>query len=183
MVYYRHVTLYQHRPRRTLGGLYSLIGSVLVSMNIRLPIIKIGSFFIMKKRICSKCRVEKDITEFTKNKAKSGGHSYECKSCRKEYRKTHKELGIRHTFKYRYGINIEQKHEIIKRQKKKCAICLRPLDLNKPIRVHMDHNHKTGNIRGVLCPKCNYFLAYIRENIGFLERATDYLIKYDGRIG
>jgi hypothetical protein len=137
----------------------------------------------MNKKMCTKCEKEKSLTEFTKNKWKKDGHASECKSCRREYRKTHKEIGRRHTFKYRYGISLSEKLKIIKNQGSKCSICGKFLDLNNPFKVHMDHNHRTKKIRGVLCSRCNHFLGYVRENIVYLEKVIIYLKYWDSTDG
>lgn len=69
-------------------------------------------------------------------------------------------------------------------QKSKCAICKTKIELNT---AHLDHNHKSGKIRGVLCQSCNLKLGIIeasKRNIiekGFKEKAIYYTenIKYN----
>lgn len=60
------------------------------------------------------------------------------------------------------------------RQKGKCAIC--NISIEKDNRsTHVDHDHKTGKVRGILCAPCNYGLGCFRDNSSFLKKAIDYL--------
>lgn len=58
---------------------------------------------------------------------------------------------------------------ILESQMGLCAICKRPKKLN------VDHDHKTGEIRGLLCSRCNLGLASFGDSIEGLEKAIDYL--------
>ncbi|NCA22781.1 MAG: hypothetical protein EBS86_16815, partial [Crocinitomicaceae bacterium] len=58
-------------------------------------------------------------------------------------------------------------------QKNKCYICLCTFDNN----AHIDHDHKTGKVRGLLCRECNLLLGFSRDNIHLLEKAISYLQK------
>jgi hypothetical protein len=62
-------------------------------------------------------------------------------------------------------------------QDKKCAICEIPIEFN----AHVDHDHLTGLIRGMLCKNCNPGLGQFKDNIRSLERAIDYLRRYESR--
>ena len=76
----------------------------------------------------------------------------------------------------KYGISIEQYDEIVKNQNNACWICHRP---PKKQSLHVDHNHKTGKIRGLLCHNCNYGMGrYFKEDIDNLRRAAEYLEKF-----
>lgn len=58
-----------------------------------------------------------------------------------------------------------------------CAICREPLApyFGKGTRTHVDHNHATGAVRGVLCHLCNQGLGKFRDDPARLERAAVYL--------
>ena len=45
--------------------------------------------------------------------------------------------------------------------------------------LHVDHNHNTGKIRGLLCHKCNRGIGYLNDDINLLTKVIDYLKKYD----
>ena len=61
-------------------------------------------------------------------------------------------------------------------QRFKCAICGVGLTLVS----HMDHDHATYQVRGILCSKCNHGLGNFRDNVEFLLRAAAYLNKQQG---
>jgi len=60
-------------------------------------------------------------------------------------------------------------NELLTRQNGNCAICLR-----RPA-VHVDHDHATANIRGMLCFRCNAGLGQLDDSPVTLRRAADYL--------
>ena len=64
----------------------------------------------------------------------------------------------------RYGITLNEYDDMLQRQQGCCAICRRPVtDFKKHLAV--DHNHRTGFCRGLLCPFCNtMLLKYLRDN-------------------
>lgn len=75
-----------------------------------------------------------------------------------------------------YGITLLQYQDMFEEQDGKCAICLRR-SLKKNLAV--DHNHKTGKIRGLLCGRCNHkLLGAAFESADILRRAAAYLDKY-----
>lgn len=74
----------------------------------------------------------------------------------------------------RYGITIQQRNEMFNKQDGLCAICGKP---PKTIltQFHIDHDHMTGRIRGLLCVKCNMGLGLFKDNLRLLEKAKEYL--------
>lgn len=83
----------------------------------------------------------------------------------------------------RYGLTKEMFEELVLSQNNACAICgLLPTQISKvrDLRnnLHVDHNHTTGKVRGLLCQKCNVKLAAI-ENKEFMQLAIEYLKKYE----
>lgn len=83
--------------------------------------------------------------------------------------------------KYRMGITPEQYEELLKEQNGVCAICK---EFNKRkdriIRFDVDHCHRTGRVRGLLCNNCNQALGRIKDSIPNLKTAIGYLEKYLG---
>ena len=73
-----------------------------------------------------------------------------------------------------YGITRDEFNLILKQQQGKCAICKKPL---VPGRDRcLDHSHKSGAVRGILCWFCNYkLLGNSRDDNQLLRRAADYL--------
>ena len=76
--------------------------------------------------------------------------------------------------KLNYGITPEQYDEIVRKQNSLCAICKKYLSEKRYMRL--DHNHKTGIIRGILCQRCNLVLT-IFDNDELLQRALNYVGK------
>jgi hypothetical protein len=74
----------------------------------------------------------------------------------------------------KYGIDEKQYIELYNKQEGKCAICGAHQNELKSA-LHIDHNHKTNKIRGLLCFKCNSLLGYANDNIIKLESAVNYL--------
>lgn len=86
-------------------------------------------------------------------------------------RKRQRDYSYHHRLRNGYNLDPEKYHELVA---KGCGICGRPQrPRNK--RFQVDHNHKTGEVRGVLCPTCNSGLAKFRDNPDNLRAAADYL--------
>lgn len=76
--------------------------------------------------------------------------------------------------KKRYGLTEEQYNAILTEQEGKCGICRRYRKLS------VDHDHKTGKNRGLLCSNCNSGLGLFEENLNVLNCAKVYLTKHKG---
>lgn len=80
------------------------------------------------------------------------------------------------SFKRHYKITLEEYNLMFENQNGKCAICGRHQDeLKRALAV--DHNHITGNVRGLLCDSCNSGIGYLKDNVQLLQKAIDYLKK------
>jgi hypothetical protein len=78
----------------------------------------------------------------------------------------------------RYGLTVVEYNRLLEEQQYVCAICKMPNNTNKSLSV--DHNHKNGQIRGLLCNHCNRALGLLRDNVDVLQSAVIYLQK-DGQ--
>lgn len=78
----------------------------------------------------------------------------------------------KHQMKKRYGITIEQYEELLVGQNGTCAICDEACSTGR--RLAVDHDHDTGQIRGLLCYRCNTGLEWFTNPKRFY-RATQYL--------
>lgn len=76
-----------------------------------------------------------------------------------------------------YGIGIEQYEAILDSQDSKCALC-GSADPKGRGTFHVDHNHRTGELRGLLCTNCNMMLGLAEDDQGLLRRAIEYLQSY-----
>lgn len=78
-------------------------------------------------------------------------------------------------YKYNYGVTLEQYDQILSGQNFCCAICHASEPGGKNDRFHPDHDHDTGDIRGLLCHKCNLGLGLFNDSKTTLEAAISYL--------
>jgi hypothetical protein len=72
----------------------------------------------------------------------------------------------------RYGIGDAEVAAMIEAQGGVCAICEGPLD-----NPHVDHDHATGKVRGILCFNCNAGLGKFRDDVDVMAAAVEYLRK------
>jgi hypothetical protein len=79
--------------------------------------------------------------------------------------------------KRKYGLTIEQYDEMLTAQNHVCAVCLEARPEERTL--HVDHDHETGIVRGLLCFRCNNALGDFREEYELFQRAADYLDRDD----
>lgn len=79
----------------------------------------------------------------------------------------------------KYGLSLEQYSELLTRQNECCAVCERHHS-EFTTRLAVDHNHITGEIRGLLCNYCNRRIVGRHRDSGILRRVADYLDKGTG---
>lgn len=86
-----------------------------------------------------------------------------------------KEIDVRHRLKSLYGITVDQFNQLFEKQNGCCAICGRhQSEFKRSLAV--DHDHKTGEVRGLLCFTCNRVLGMFYDDPVKFLRAADYLI-------
>ena len=71
-----------------------------------------------------------------------------------------------------YGISPEEKYRRIAKQDFKCGICSTCVNMTTG---HVDHNHQSRAIRGILCGNCNRVLGLMKDSPPLLRKAADYL--------
>jgi hypothetical protein len=71
------------------------------------------------------------------------------------------------------GITKEQYNEMVAKQGGACAICHNVTGRT----LHLDHDHKTNAVRGLLCESCNLAIGKLRDNPDVIRRAAEYLEK------
>lgn len=142
----------------------------------------------MTEKNCTKCGVEKVLSEFYKDTRRKSGASSWCRECWKSYEAARREkLGVRgrkeRKLKYLYGMSINEYTSLLKLQNNVCAVCggKETVINNKSAKLQklsVDHDHKTGKIRGLLCTACNKGLGLLNDDFNILLKAYDYLFKY-----
>lgn len=146
--------------RREMGEKYHL------SNNLEFPRIL--------RKICSKCKIEKEWFEFTRAFGKNGGLGSLCKDCKAVQERKYKggSIRVRATMLNRlYGLTLEEVDVILEGQSHKCAICLRLFC--STVRYVVDHCHQTGKVRGLLCDRCNNLMGHVDDSER-LEKALKY---------
>jgi hypothetical protein len=78
----------------------------------------------------------------------------------------------------RYGITNDDYLKLLSNQKGVCKICK---EKSTRLRLLVDHNHKTGKVRGLLCERCNSLLGRVNDNSQILENASAYLRGWVGK--
>ena len=134
-------------------------------------------------KTCRKCGEDKPKSAYYASKQNKDGLNSYCKQCKNghgsEYQRTtkgrmyHRNRHLTRT----YGITNDDFQAMLHKQQGKCACC-GTLDPRGPGRFHVDHNHTTGNIRGLLCNTCNLRLGVL-ENREFVSQVNVYLQEYD----
>lgn len=133
----------------------------------------------MALKTCEKCGNQQSTKDFYNKKNSIDGLSKWCKSCDKRRVKISNTDVRKNDLKRRYNLTINQYNELFNKQCGYCYICLTHQDSLKN-KLSVDHNHKTGQIRGLLCQNCNTALGKMKESSFLLERMIDYLKKFNG---
>jgi len=121
---------------------------------------------------CPDCDTVKPLRDFPTTAANSSGvHTY-CKPCHNVRGKASRDkVGGSRTYhlQKRYGITAAEADAMLEAQGGMCAICeVEPA-------VHVDHDHVSGRVRGMLCFNCNGGLGNFRDDPLFLYAAAEYV--------
>lgn len=143
---------------------------------------------------CARCGEVKPLSQFYMSPATQRPLTY-CKTCsldrnrenfrrngrrktaeRTQYeREWYREKG-RHRFRERkYGLSAEDFERMLADQNGTCAICETPAPDEQGRSLHVDHDHATGAVRGLLCSPCNLGIGTFKDDPATLERAANYL--------
>jgi hypothetical protein len=134
------------------------------------------------KKICNKCKVPKELDEFYKHPDYKDGRCGQCKECQNKYSKkyqqenkeNHTKNARKSRFKIKYNISLEEYDKLAISQNNKCAICGISREEHGK-NLYVDHCHKTGKVRGLLCISCNHAIGMFKENIDTMLNAILYL--------
>lgn len=91
------------------------------------------------------------------------------------YRKRKSTYSWKYHLKRRFGITVEEYDAMLQKQNRVCYVCKN----TQKRRLHVDHNHKTGAIRRLLCSGCNSALGHVREDIDRLTGLINYIREFD----
>jgi hypothetical protein len=90
-----------------------------------------------------------------------------------------KERALRYNLHHQYRITLEKYKEMLEAQLGGCAIC--GCSPPKGKRLHVDHDHVTEEVRGLLCHKCNQGMIAVDANPEWCVRAQSYWLRYQRR--
>ena len=147
----------------------------------------------METKTCSHCKIKQEVSNFVKNKSTKDGIASWCKRCNsnaliswamrggKEKKKVYEQ--DRHNadpskrkekaLKANYGITLEDYNVMWAAQDECCAIC--KTQKTKGRGFHVDHDHATGKVRGILCNQCNLALGHFEDDTIRMLSAINYL--------
>lgn len=156
---------------------------------------------------CVKCGYEGDVKQFLNFYGKQSKY---CEKCRKSardsmkriktkeerteaHRKWRKENTAYQQYMFEYnlkkstGLTLEQYQILLDKQQGKCAICNQASESKRFTRLHVDHNHDNGEIRGLLCSSCNTAIGLLKEDPQVLRNCIEYLkrggqLTVDGKV-
>lgn len=157
--------------------------------------LRIKNKVIKHTKKCNDCGVEKLLKEFPSRDSKGGVCPY-CKGCyvirnkinkqkhgyykeyeQKRYANNPEKRALEYfksDLKKNYGLSYDKYMSLLKKQDNKCAICKKETSENNK-KLHVDHCHKTGAIRGILCRSCNHGIGNFKDKVELLKRAISYL--------
>jgi len=95
------------------------------------------------------------------------------KEWRRKNRAHHDNYMRRYAREKKYGLSVEAYDALYEEQKGACAICSQPFKSTRDCNV--DHDHVTGEVRGLLCHDCNTGIGSLGDDIQRLELAIAYL--------
>jgi hypothetical protein len=147
-------------------------------------------------RTCSKCRRDLPLGEFTTNRGRKDGLQLSCKQCLREclrvarntpdgkakmktWREKHRVQLRYNTIKCEFGLSRAGFDSLFDSQDGKCKICRREIErppgFDNRKAAHIDHDHATGRVRGLLCCTCNVGIGNFQDSPLLLERAKRYV--------
>lgn len=120
---------------------------------------------VQSMRVCKTCGVEKPLDKkhfYWRSDAKAFRKG--CKTCWQE-----KQLIAT------IGVDFKVYHHMLKAQGHRCKICQTTLESSRYSKFAVDHCHKTGRVRGLLCTNCNTAIGLMKDSVERLASAIKYL--------
>jgi hypothetical protein len=117
------------------------------------------------KAIRKKMRQTEQYKEMQRRWREGGGTAAEYQRNKDKYRDTY----MRRT----YGVSLEDYNQMTEQQQGVCYVCNGPPKGGK--RLAIDHCHKTGNVRKLLCTNCNTVLGLVNEDVNIMNKLIDYI--------
>lgn len=137
-----------------------------------------------RMKTCTKCGTEKSLEDFCRKKKSKDGRNTQCKKCDAERFQKYKEANpekVRESWRKAankrnhtrrletYGLSHGEYDELLEKCGGKCEIC------REEDATCIDHDHDTGEVRGLLCNNCNTGIGMLKDSPAILESAIAYL--------
>lgn len=130
---------------------------------------------IPDQKTCSGCKARKPLTDFHRANTRGDGRQRHCRACAarraREYAIQNAPAIRRRHRQSTYGLTHEQFTALYVRQGCACGICGTVV---LPSKIHVDHDHQTGKVRGLLCGLCNRGLGLFKDSVTRLRAAVRY---------
>lgn len=139
-------------------------------------------------KVCSVCKESKPLSEFYNYAKSEDGKYHRCKECdedkRREFKRNNRDKAIlrsrKNNLKYIYNLTLDDYDRMLEIQGGGCAICGTTVPgkgKNHKKSFCVDHDHESGEIRGLLCNSCNRAIGLMYDNLEIVKSAVTYLEK------
>ena len=118
-------------------------------------------------KTCRVCGSSKPVSEYH--------FRYDTKKYRKECKTCHHDKQLLRN----YGITLGEYNSLLEKQNGVCAICSLPQKSKRNTRFCVDHDHTTGEVRGLLCDSCNRGIGLLKDDSRLLDKAAKYLRSFE----
>ena len=129
-------------------------------------------------RTCCGCKKELPLSEFW-------ARQWRCKPCFNARRvkdpEGHRRRSHKSVLKNRFGMTVEEYDAMVAAQGGACAICKQPETAAGKTRLSVDHCHESGEVRGLLCSRCNNAIGLLMDNPEYCLAAASYLSAQNSR--
>lgn len=120
-------------------------------------------------KACITCKIEKHEETYYKNRG-------ECKSCvinrSTRYWRNNRDAVEDNRLKRLYRISLEYYNKLVNLQDGRCLSC------NNKSKLFVDHDHRSGDFRGLICRRCNLIIGQAKDNIEILRNNINYLLRF-----
>ncbi len=142
-----------------------------------------NGYRLVEEKFCARCEQTKSADDFYQNVRHCDHLSTYCKLCTAALRTNYsKEERRNFMLKCNYGVSGAQVDQMLVEQGGKCAICGTTTPGNSNVsHFSVDHDHVTGEVRGLLCEKCNRGLGHYDDSPALLEAAARYLREHSNK--
>ena len=127
---------------------------------------------VSRKKISDKMKGRRQTKQHIANSMKARGFKEELINMTQEEKSEYRYF---YNLKRKFNLSKEDYYEMLKKQNNVCFICNKPNKQKR--RLCVDHCHKTGIIRGLLCVDCNVALGNVNDDVNILYKMIDYLTK------